>query len=71
MSRVAEDIRSEQFQRYRALTPAQRVALAQRLGEEGLTSFMAANGLTRVEALRAIRQSRRIGRRPSRCMDGR
>jgi len=71
MSRVAKDVRDEQLRRFRAMTPAERVALAQRLSREGLDSFMATNGLSRSAAMRAIRQSRRVGRKPSRSMDER
>jgi hypothetical protein len=51
------------------MTPAERVALSEKLGEEGLLAFMSANGLDRDSALKAIRRSRRIGRRPSRSAD--
>jgi len=71
MSRVAEDIRREQLARFRAMTPAERVALAQRLGDEGLATIMESRGLTRGEALKEIRRSRRAGRKPSRSMDER
>jgi hypothetical protein len=71
MSHIADDIRSEQWNRFRAMTPAERVAMAERLGKEGLASYMEATGASRADALRTIRMSRRIGRKPSRCMDER
>lgn len=53
------------------MTPAERVALAERLGESGLAEYMSANGVGRAEAVVAIKRTRRIGRRPSRCFDER
>ena len=69
MRSVADDLRREQRARLARLSPAERVALAERLGAEGLASLMAAQGLERAAALAAIRRTRRIGRRPSRCRD--
>ena len=69
MRSVADDLRREQFERYRRMTPAARVALAQRLGHEGLAAFMRSRGLDRVAALREIRASRHAGRVVSRCSD--
>ncbi len=70
-SKVAERLRREQFARALAMTPAERVALAHELGERALREFMTANGLDRETALRRIRRSHRIGRRPSHCLDSR
>ncbi|HEY0140763.1 MAG TPA: hypothetical protein VGF48_07695 [Thermoanaerobaculia bacterium] len=53
------------------MTPAERVALARRLGEEGLAAFMSAHQLDRAGAVRAIRRSRAVGRNTSACMDQR
>jgi hypothetical protein len=69
MPSVADDLRREQLQRFARMTPEERLALSERLGREGLAAFMAANRLDRRSALAAIRRSRRIGRRPSRCFD--
>jgi len=69
MHSVADDLRQEQRERIARMTPAERFALSERLGEEGLAEFMSANGLDRADALKAIRRSRRIGRKPSRCFD--
>lgn len=52
-----------------AMTPDERVELAFALGERDLEFFMAANGLTRDEALKQIERSRQLGRRYSRCVD--
>ena len=70
-SPVAERLKSEQRERFARMTPAERVALSERLGEEGLAEFMSANEMDRATAIRAIKQSRRLGRRPSRCLDER
>ena len=65
MTRVNEDLRREQRERIGKMTPAERIALAERLGEEGLAAFMSAHDMDRATALKAIRRSRRVGRRPS------
>ncbi|MGZ8797746.1 MAG: hypothetical protein ACXW2Q_11430 [Thermoanaerobaculia bacterium] len=70
-SRLAEELRKEQRERFARMTPAERVALTERLGEEGLAEYMSANCLDRFAAIKAIKQSRRLGRRPSRCLDER
>lgn len=69
MVTVADDLRREQRERVSKMTPAERSALANRLGEEGLAAFMSANGVDRQSALKAIRRSRRVGRRPSASAD--
>jgi len=69
MRSVADDLRREQRERYASMPPAELMALSERLGEEGLAELMSANGLDRASALRAIRRSRRLGRKPSRCFD--
>ena len=68
-SRLMEQLKQEQRERFARMTPAERVALTVRLGEEGLAEYMSANGLDRAEAIKAIKRSHRIGRRPSRCFD--
>ena len=67
-SRVAEEVRREQREEVLRMTAAERLALARRLGEEDLATFMAASGLSRDEALEHIRKQRQAGRRKSRCM---
>jgi hypothetical protein len=69
MRSVADDLREEQLREMAAMTPAERVKLALRLGEEGLRLMMSTQGIDRDEAHRRIRQSRQAGRRPSRCHD--
>ncbi len=60
---MADDLRDEQLKRMLALTPAERIATARRLGEEGLRVFMSANGITsRREALDRLSGARNAGR---------
>jgi hypothetical protein len=65
MSKVAREQRLRQAQRLAALTPAERVVLAERLGRDGLASFMTTHGIDRTTAIRRIKATRRLGRRPS------
>ncbi len=67
-SRVAEEVRREQREEVLRMTPAERLALSVRLGEEDLANFVAASGLSRDEAIEHIRKQRQAGRRKSRCM---
>ena len=64
-SQAAADARQRQFERYAAMTPDERVALALRLGEEGLAAYMATHGVDRRTAVARIRVTHRVGRRPS------
>jgi hypothetical protein len=66
---VADDLRREDFATYAAMTPTERLALGERLGEEALAALMEAHQLDRAAALRLASRSRRIGRRPSRSLD--
>lgn len=70
-SKLTEQLKREQRERFARMTAAERVALTERLAAEGLAEFMSARRLDRAEALRAIRLTRRQGRRPSRCFDER
>lgn len=69
-SAVAHAVSREQRERLAAMTPAERVALALRMGKEGLASFMATQGVDRQTAVARIRKTRRLGRRYSACADG-
>jgi hypothetical protein len=64
-SKAAADLRRRQFERYAAMTPDERVALALRLGEEGLATYMATHGVDRRTAVARVRVTHRVGRRPS------
>ena len=68
-SKVASDLSREQARRVAALTPSERVALAERLGEESIALYMAAQNVDRRTAMARLEASRRFGRRPSRSAD--
>ena len=68
-SKVASDLAQEQARRVAALTPAERVALAERLGEESIALYMAAQNVDRRTAIARLEASRRVDRRPSRSAD--
>lgn len=70
-SKVAEQLRREQRERFAAMSPSERVAMAERLGRDWVAEFAAANASTRQAALKVLRRSRRAGRSPSASMDGR
>jgi hypothetical protein len=69
-SRVARALRREQAARHALMTPAERVALAARLGEEAIASYMDAHAVDRHTAIEQLKASRRLGRRRSRSADG-
>ena len=71
MPSVANDLREEQIRETLAMTPDARVALLIRLSEDALQFFMAAQHLSREEAIAEIERRRRAGRRSSGCMDSR
>jgi hypothetical protein len=66
---ITDDLRREDFAEYAVMTPAERLALSERLGEEALAALMEAHQLDRAAALELASRSRRIGRRPSRSLD--
>jgi hypothetical protein len=68
-SKVAREHRLRQASRLAALTPADRIALVERLGRDGLASFMTTHGIDRTTAIRRIKTTRRLGRRPSASAD--
>ena len=68
-SAVAAAVSQEQRERLAVMTPGERVALAVRLSEEGLASYMATHGVDRQTAITRIRATRRLGRRPSASAD--
>jgi hypothetical protein len=61
-SKVAEAARRMQIEADLRLTPAQRVARARALGEEQLRVLMAAQRISRAEALRIVAIGRKRGR---------
>jgi len=64
-SRSAAAINRRRAERLAAMTPDARVALAARLGEEGLAMFMAVHGVDRATAIARVKATRRLGRRRS------
>lgn len=68
-SKLAQEVRQEQFEEIRMMSASQRVALARELGARDLRAYMAVLLVDREAALDAIRRSRQVGRRYSRCMD--
>jgi hypothetical protein len=64
MKSVADEARRETMRRVFGMSPAERVELAFRLGEEDLAAFQLANGLSRSEALAILRRNRQRGRTP-------
>ena len=61
-SRSASAATRDRAARTAAMTPAERVALAVRLGEEGLARHMETYGVDRRTALAQIKATRRLGR---------
>jgi hypothetical protein len=47
------------------MSPAEAIALARRLGEQGIAAYMVAHGLERRTAIARIKATRRLGRRYS------
>ena len=70
MRSVLDEVKAEERRSLAALTPAERVALALRLGARDLETFRLAHDppLTVEEARRRLRRQRQLGRLPSRCL---
>ena len=66
---MSDDFRQEEREYLLALSPAERVALALRLGERDLQAFRRARGLGREEAIRELERQRQRGQRPSGCIE--
>lgn len=62
---VAETLRRDTQARVLALSPAERYALAHRLGDEDVQRHAAAHGLSLAEARRRLSAASAAGRRPS------
>jgi hypothetical protein len=65
MSSVADELRREHRLAVVGLTPDERLRLAWALGESGLATFMAAQGLPRAEAVRRLELVKQRSRRRS------
>ena len=68
MRSVADELRVEDQQAVAALTVAERVQLALRLGEESLSIYMAYHGVDRDTALQHLRTRNQTGRRRCTCL---
>jgi hypothetical protein len=66
---VLDDLRRESREADLRMTPAERVALAFRLGRRDLALFAAAEGLSLGEARRRLERARQAGRRRCRCIE--
>jgi hypothetical protein len=51
------------------MSPAEAIALARRLGEQGIAAYMVAHGVDRPTAVARIKATRRLGRRHSASAD--
>lgn len=69
MRSVASVPRARDAASVREMTPAERLDLAFRLGEEDLESFRVTNGLDRRTAIRLLERRRQATRRPSACIE--
>ena len=64
-SKVAAEARAAQLEAIRNMTPDERVRRVLASRELGLQLYMAGMGVSREEAVRAIKRSRQAGRRRS------
>jgi hypothetical protein len=64
-SKVAQDMALQRARRIAAMSPADRLLLADRLREEGIASFMRLHDVDRATAIVRIKTARRLGRRHS------
>jgi len=70
MRSVLDALKDQERRALASMTPAERVALALRLGARDLETFRLAHDppLDVAEARRRLRRQRQQGRRPSRCL---
>jgi hypothetical protein len=70
MHNLVDALKAEERKAAAAMTPAERVALALRLGARDLETFRLSHvpPLDVAEARRRLRRQRQQGRRPSRCL---
>jgi hypothetical protein len=64
-SQVASEAARRRARRLAALSPAEAIALARRLGEQGIAAYMVAHGVERRTAIARIKATHRLGRRHS------
>lgn len=65
MRSVADELRADTARRVLEMTPAARVELAMRLGDDDVALLCAARNLSEVDARMTIRRARQAGRQPS------
>ena len=68
MSRVADEMRRAEEERVAAMTPAERMAEAFRLGQEAIAAYASAHGIDADEARRQLQRAAQVGRRRSQLM---
>lgn len=66
MSSVADDLRAQRTRELLLQSPAERVDLSLRLGDEDVAVVCAARAMSEHDARLMIQRSRQVGRRPSR-----
>lgn len=71
MSLVAKFVRQRTLDSVRAMSLAERIELAFKLGEHDISLYVAARASDRAAALAAFRAARQAGRRPSRAASDR
>jgi hypothetical protein len=64
-SAVAREVAEQRAKRHADWSPAERVTLAQRLGEEAVQSYMLTHRVDRATAVSKIKATHRLGRRRS------
>lgn len=69
MKSVAPALRARTDAETRRMSPAERVELAFRLGDEAIESLQASHGVDRRTAIRLIERRRQATRQPSACLD--
>ena len=69
MRSVADALRRELHDQVARLSPAERIELALRLGDEDVQALAAARGITLDDARRVFARARALGRRPSPAND--
>ena len=69
MISVADQLRDESRRRVLAMSPAQRMELALRLGDDDARLYAAANGVSDAEARLVLARRRQAGRQPSKSAD--
>ena len=69
MKPVATVLRARSDAEIRRMSPAERVELALRLGDEAIESIRTTHGVDRRTAIRLLERQRQATRRPSACLD--